>query len=164
MASFSGYMAPEYAIDGVFSIKSDVYSFGILLLEALSGKKNKGISYSNSSYNLIGHAWRLWKECTPKEFIDTCLGDSYVISEALRCIHIGLLCVQHLPDDRPNMTSVVVMLSSESVLPQPKEPVFLTEKVSVEEHFGQKMYYSTNEYVTENLRTFVHGSLGGKRL
>jgi len=55
MASFSGYMAPEYAIDGVFSIKSDVYSFGILLLEALSGKKNKGISYSNSSYNLIGH-------------------------------------------------------------------------------------------------------------
>ncbi|KAL5147539.1 G-type lectin S-receptor-like serine/threonine-protein kinase [Glycine soja] len=146
-----GYMAPEYAIDGVFSIKSDVYSFGILLLEALSGKKNKGISYSNSSYNLIGHAWRLWKECTPKEFIDTCLGDSYVISEALRCIHIGLLCVQHLPDDRPNMTSVVVMLSSESVLPQPKEPVFLTEKVSVEEHFGQKMYYSTNEVTISKL-------------
>jgi len=48
-------MAPEYAIDGIFSIKSDVYSFGILLLEIINGKKNKGLSYSNHSYNLIGH-------------------------------------------------------------------------------------------------------------
>ncbi|KAI5420096.1 hypothetical protein KIW84_044043 [Lathyrus oleraceus] len=48
-----GYMAPEYAIDGIFSIKSDVYSFGILLLEIISGKKNKGLSHSNRNYNLI---------------------------------------------------------------------------------------------------------------
>jgi hypothetical protein len=48
-------MAPEYAIDGIFSIKSDVYSFGILLLEIISGKKNKGLSYSNHSYNLVSH-------------------------------------------------------------------------------------------------------------
>lgn len=46
-------MAPEYAIDGIFSIKSDVYSFGILLLEIISGKKNKGLSHSNRNYNLI---------------------------------------------------------------------------------------------------------------
>jgi len=48
-------MAPEYAIGGVFSVKSDVYSFGVLLLEVLSGKKNKGFSYSIHSYNLIEH-------------------------------------------------------------------------------------------------------------
>ena len=53
--SFSGYMAPEYAIGGVFSVKSDVYSFGVLLLEVLSGKKNKGFSYSIHNYNLIEH-------------------------------------------------------------------------------------------------------------
>jgi hypothetical protein len=33
----SGYIAPEYQIEGVFSDKSDVYSFGILLLEIVSG-------------------------------------------------------------------------------------------------------------------------------
>ncbi|KAL4598188.1 hypothetical protein ACB092_11G042100 [Castanea dentata] len=32
-----GYMSPEYAMEGVFSIKSDVYSFGVLLLEIVSG-------------------------------------------------------------------------------------------------------------------------------
>ena len=36
----SGYMAPEYAMDGLFSVKSDVFSFGVLLLEILSGRKN----------------------------------------------------------------------------------------------------------------------------
>jgi serine/threonine protein kinase len=33
-------MAPEYALEGTFSIKSDVYSFGVLLLEILSGQRN----------------------------------------------------------------------------------------------------------------------------
>ena len=35
----SGFMAPEYAIQGHFSVKSDVYSFGIMVLEILSGRK-----------------------------------------------------------------------------------------------------------------------------
>lgn len=34
----SGYMAPEYAMRGQFSVKSDVYSFGVLLLEIISGQ------------------------------------------------------------------------------------------------------------------------------
>ena len=36
----SGYMAPEYAMHGQFSVKSDVFSFGVLVLEILSGQKN----------------------------------------------------------------------------------------------------------------------------
>lgn len=39
-----GYMAPEFVMDGVFSVKSDVFGFGVLLLEILSGQRN-GISY-----------------------------------------------------------------------------------------------------------------------
>ena len=38
----SGYMSPEYAMEGLFSIESDVFSFGVLLLEIVSGKKNTG--------------------------------------------------------------------------------------------------------------------------
>ena len=40
--SISGYMAPEYAMDGLFSVKSDVFSFGVLLLEIVCGKRNSG--------------------------------------------------------------------------------------------------------------------------
>ena len=35
----SGYMAPEYAMLGQFSVKLDVYSFGVLILEVVSGQK-----------------------------------------------------------------------------------------------------------------------------
>ena len=51
----SGYMAPEYALQGHFSLKSDVYSFGILLLEILSGTKNGSFYTSNPSENLLSH-------------------------------------------------------------------------------------------------------------
>lgn len=55
MVSFSGYMAPEYASDGLFSVKSDVFSFGVLMLEIISGKKSRGYYNPNHNHNLIGH-------------------------------------------------------------------------------------------------------------
>ena len=52
---YSGYMSPEYALDGLFSIKSDVFSFGVLVLEIVSGKRNRGFVHSEHNSNLIGH-------------------------------------------------------------------------------------------------------------
>lgn len=48
-------MSPEYAVDGLFSMKSDVFSFGVLVLEIVSGKKNRGFSHPDHSLNLLGH-------------------------------------------------------------------------------------------------------------
>lgn len=49
----SGYMAPEYASDGLISIKSDIFSFGVLLLEIISGKRSSGFQYNGEFYNLL---------------------------------------------------------------------------------------------------------------
>ena len=53
--SCSGYMSPEYAMEGVFSIKSDVYSFGVLILEILSGRKNNSFYDDEHALNLVGY-------------------------------------------------------------------------------------------------------------
>ncbi|KAK1275031.1 G-type lectin S-receptor-like serine/threonine-protein kinase [Acorus gramineus] len=122
-----GYMSPEYAMDGVFSVKSDVFSFGVLVLEIMSGKKNRGVYQSEIHLNLLAHAWHLWKEGNALELLDTSIDYSWSISKAIRCIHVGLLCVQERVEDRPTMPCVVTMLSSETVtLPQPRQPGFYT--------------------------------------
>ena len=54
----SGYMSPEYAVDGRFSLKSDVFSFGVLVLEIISGAKNRGFSHPDHFHNLLGHVRR----------------------------------------------------------------------------------------------------------
>uniref|UniRef100_A0A2N9J0N4 non-specific serine/threonine protein kinase n=1 Tax=Fagus sylvatica TaxID=28930 RepID=A0A2N9J0N4_FAGSY len=120
-----GYMAPEYAMEGVFSVKSDVFSFGVILLEIISGKRNSGFYRTEHAQTLLAYAWRLWCEGKVLEFVDCILMESCWTSEIVRCIHIGLLCVQEDPEDRPNMSSVVTLLGSESIaLPEPKHPAF----------------------------------------
>ncbi|RZC09266.1 G-type lectin S-receptor-like serine/threonine-protein kinase At4g27290 [Glycine soja] len=122
-----GYMAPEYAVDGSFSVKSDVFSFGILVLEIVCGKRNKGLYQTDKSLNLVGHAWTLWKEGRALDLIDDSnMKESCVISEVLRCIHVGLLCVQQYPEDRPTMASVILMLESHMELVEPKEHGFIS--------------------------------------
>ncbi|KAK1440444.1 hypothetical protein QVD17_06271 [Tagetes erecta] len=119
-----GYMPPEYARDGLFSIKSDVFSFGVLLLEIVSGKKNRGFIHPEHDNNLIGHAWSIYNEGRSMELLDDSLAESCHPPEVLRSIQVGLLCGQQNADDRPNMSSVITMLVGEGVLPKPKQPAF----------------------------------------
>ncbi|CAI9756911.1 unnamed protein product [Fraxinus pennsylvanica] len=123
-----GYMSPEYAVHGRFSQKSDVFSFGVLVLEILTGKRNSGFSHEDQHLNLLGHAWTLHKEERSLELIDECLSETANLLEVLRLIHVGLLCVQQCPDDRPSMFSVVAMLGNDAALPQANQPGFFAER------------------------------------
>lgn len=158
-------MSPEYAMDGIFSVKSDVFSFGVLVLEIVSGKKNRGVIYHSASHlNLLGYVsivehwsslhgmnglvccfiitwlaccncfqiWSLWKEGKGSELVDGSIGHSCSLAEVLRCITVGLLCVQERPEDRPTMSSVVIMLSSDGELPQPQQPGFVVARAPPE--------------------------------
>ena len=49
-------MAPEYAMEGVFSVKSDVFSFGVILLRLLVGK---GI-VASTVQNMPKHSWHMY--------------------------------------------------------------------------------------------------------
>lgn len=77
-------------------------------------------------------AWTFWKHERELQIIDSNIEDSCVVSEVSRCIHVGLLCVQQYPEDRPTMADVILMLGSEMTLDEPKEPGFITRKESIE--------------------------------
>ncbi|KAK7319581.1 hypothetical protein RJT34_04304 [Clitoria ternatea] len=142
-----GYMSPEYAMEGQFSIKSDVYSFGVLLLEIVTGRKNSGQYEDITSTNLVGHIWELWREGKTMEIVDQSLGESRCDLEIQRCIQIGLLCAQDYAADRPSMSGVVSMLGSDSTLPTPKQPAFIFKKTNCDSSnpsTGEGMY-SVNE-------------------
>ncbi|THG15953.1 hypothetical protein TEA_029912 [Camellia sinensis var. sinensis] len=125
-----GYMSPEYALDGLFSVKSDIFSFGVIMLEIVSGKKNTGFYPSKEALNLLGYAWRLWNEEKALDLTDQTLVESCNKGEVLKCINVGFLCVQEDPSDRPNASNVLSMLTSETAipLPNPKEPAFVAKK------------------------------------
>ncbi|KAM0056861.1 putative protein kinase RLK-Pelle-DLSV family [Helianthus debilis subsp. tardiflorus] len=125
-----GYMAPEYAGDGIFSTKSDIYSFGVIVLEIVCGEKNRGFVHKEHCNNLIGYAWKLHNEGRSLQLVDKSLGESINVSQVqvLRSIHVGLLCVQRHPEDRPTMTSVILMLGSGGPLPSPTKPGFYVGK------------------------------------
>ncbi|RDY00481.1 G-type lectin S-receptor-like serine/threonine-protein kinase, partial [Mucuna pruriens] len=155
-----GYMPPEYAVYGSFSVKSDVFSFGVIVLEIVSGRKNTKFLDPVNQLNLIGHAWRLWSEGRPLEVIDESLCDSVIESEVLKIVHVGLLCVQERPEDRPNMSSVILMLNGERPLPRPKQPAFYphqedhSSSTKCEFISNQMSITKMKEYLFENYVSF----------
>ncbi|KAF7112392.1 hypothetical protein RHSIM_RhsimUnG0233800 [Rhododendron simsii] len=123
----------EYAIDGLFSVKSDVFSFGVLVLEIVSGKKNRGFYHPDHDLNLLGHAWKLWNEGKSMNLADALMESPIPTPEVVKCIQMALLCVQDRPEDRPPMSAVLLMLDSENaILPPPKQPGFYTERFTPE--------------------------------
>lgn len=49
----SGYMAPEYVMQGFLSVKADVFSFGVVVLELISGQKNSSFSLRHPDLTLL---------------------------------------------------------------------------------------------------------------
>lgn len=79
-------------------------------------------------YQLGFQAWELWKENAGLELMDPTLSDSCIGNQLLRCINVGLLCVEENAADRPTMSDVISMLTNESMqLPKPTKPAYYTE-------------------------------------
>ncbi|CAA7020839.1 unnamed protein product [Microthlaspi erraticum] len=122
-----GYMSPEYAMEGFFSEKSDVFSLGVIFLEIISGRRNSHKEENN--LNLLAYAWKLWNEGEAASLADPNVFDESFEKEIQKCVQIGLLCVQEVANDRPNVSNVIWMLTTENTnLSEPKQPAFIARR------------------------------------
>lgn len=90
----------------------------------------------------------MWIEGKPLELIDPVVRESCNESEAIRSINISLLCMEHRPEDRPSMSSVVFMLGCETPLPQLKQPGFLIDRAMLEYESPSKPESSSSNKIT----------------
>ena len=58
-------------------------------------------------------------------FVDPTIWDPCFQMGMFKCVHVGLLCVPESARDRPTISTIISMLSSDIVdLPFPKQPAF----------------------------------------
>ncbi|KAD7477543.1 hypothetical protein E3N88_00679 [Mikania micrantha] len=119
--------------------------FGVLVLEIVSGKRNRGFTQQEHGNNLMGHAWNLYNEGRSMDLPDANLTESCHPLEVSRSIEVGLLCVQQNAGDRPNMSSIIMMLEGERPLPQPKQPAYFMESDLFVVNFSGSTNPSINE-------------------
>jgi hypothetical protein len=76
--------------------------------------------------NQLVQAWKHWRDGTPLELLDPTLRDSYSTKEFMKCLQIGLLCVQEDPARRPTIASIVFMLNMSGTVtcPSPQQPAY----------------------------------------
>nr|XP_043635857.1 cysteine-rich receptor-like protein kinase 2 isoform X1 [Erigeron canadensis] len=129
-----GYIAPEYLARGQLTEKADVYSFGVLLLELVSGMESNRSKTMEYSEFLVSIAWRHFNEGTVKEMFDPNLmmnvyPNIIFQKDAIRVIHVGLLCIQEAPSLRPSMSAALRMLAKDhEPLPIPSSPPFIDKE------------------------------------
>ncbi|KAM6549129.1 hypothetical protein CsatB_020805 [Cannabis sativa] len=147
-----GYMSPEYALEGLFSTKSDIFSFGVVTLEIITGQRNSKSYRLEEAVGLIGYVWEMWNKNKAFELIDSASKEKFNEDEFMRCVRVGLLCVQDDPNDRPSMSNVMLMLGSETAsLPSPRQPTFIVKRSISSTPNNLSHSSSSNNLLTDTL-------------
>ncbi|KAK7410651.1 hypothetical protein VNO78_01603 [Psophocarpus tetragonolobus] len=109
-----GYLAPEYAEEGIITVGTDVYSYGITLLQLISGRQVANSDNPEQQLSLRQWAEPMIEKLALNELIDTRLGESYDTYELYLMAKAAYFCVQRKPEMRPSMGEVVRLLEGES--------------------------------------------------
>ncbi|XP_021766712.1 putative receptor-like protein kinase At4g00960 [Chenopodium quinoa] len=144
IAGTYGYMAPEYALTGRFSVMSDAYSFGIIALEIISGHMCSSVAFPYHEESLPLRAWNLWKSNSTMDLVDPRLQGKFPGHEMERCIHISLLCIQEDSNKRLTMATIVSALNGHQVALSEPEPPLIGPSTNITFGLHQNMGVSSS--------------------
>ncbi|KAI4337896.1 hypothetical protein L6164_016261 [Bauhinia variegata] len=108
-----GYLAPEYAEEGIVSVGADVFAYGVVLLQLISGRKLVDSKDPDNQPSLREWAEPLIEKLTLHELVDPRLGESYDTYELYLMAKAASYCVQRDPMRRPTIGEVVRLLEGE---------------------------------------------------
>ncbi|KAM7253042.1 hypothetical protein ACFE04_025660 [Oxalis oulophora] len=109
-----GYLAPEYAENGLVSVRTDVYAYGIVLLQLISGRKAVDLTREDQSVSIRQWAETLIEKLALHELLDPRIEETYDTYELYLMTKVAYLCVQRSPELRPSMGEVVRLLEKEN--------------------------------------------------
>lgn len=109
-----GYLAPEYAENGIVSVRTDVYAFGIVLLQLISGRMVID-EKQGQHQSLLQWAEPLLERLALHELIDPRIEDSFDTYELYHMVKAAYLCVRSKAEMRPSMGEVVRLLEGDHV-------------------------------------------------
>ncbi|CAL5007715.1 unnamed protein product [Urochloa decumbens] len=142
IAGTFGYLAPEYSMRGHLTEKADVFAFGVVALETVAGRSNTDNSQEEDKIYLFEWAWELYERDQALGILDLRI-EEFDSEEALRVIHVALLCTQGSPHQRPPMSRVVKMLTGDiKVTEVVTKPSYITEW----QRRGGNTSYVTSDY------------------
>ncbi|XP_066380644.1 uncharacterized protein [Miscanthus floridulus] len=95
-----GYMAPEYLDNGVITFKSDIYSLGVIILEILTGQKER------CNVENVVENWKNRLQATLSQL----LLEAYC-HQVKTCAEIALKCVHDNSQNRPDIGAIITMLN-----------------------------------------------------
>ena len=152
-----GYLAPEWLSGEAITPKADVFSYGMLLLEIISGRRNRNLlDDGTNDYYPIRAANTVNRGHNFLTLLDKRLEGNADMEDLTRACKVACWCIQDDEKDRPTMGQIVRVLEGVYEMGTPPIPCFFQQffprNTADSAIIYQEASSSSNSYLSMSLK------------